>query len=112
MSSVRVQLDGLEAVLSNVDITQKQLNNKISAIVQGAGLKCQKQAKIACPVDTGRLRNSILYHKIDAYSCRVDTNVSYAPFVEFGTRHMSSRPFLYPAYVQAKADMMEKLRNV
>lgn len=46
------------------------------------------EAKRLCPVDTGRLRNSIT-HTVDksktAYIITIGTNVEYAAYVEFGT---------------------------
>lgn len=43
-------------------------------------------AKLNCPTDTGRLRNSIA-HVVDVGGkCTyIGTNVHYAPYVEFGT---------------------------
>ena len=112
MSSIGIKIEGLDAILTNIDKSNAQLANGIDRIVQGAGIRCQALAKQACPVDTGRLRNSILYHNIGKNYCTVDTNVNYAVFVEMGTRRMSSRPFLYPAYIKAKQEMMDKLRAV
>lgn len=37
-----------------------------------------------CPVDTGRLKGSIT-SKVEGNSAVIDTNVEYAPHVEFGT---------------------------
>lgn len=54
-------------------------------------------------VDTGRLRASYT-HEVgeDARGPYVDigTNVEYAPFLEFGTRHIAPRPHLRPAVEQ------------
>lgn len=46
--------------------------------------------------DTGRLANNI---KADIQGIRatVFTDVDYAPFLEFGTRTIEPRPFLFPA---------------
>lgn len=41
-------------------------------------------AKSRCPVDTGRLRNSITY-KVEGLEGAVGTNVVYAPYMEVGT---------------------------
>ena len=65
--------------------------------VQKAGINTQKDAKIACPVDTGRLRASIQYIPYISRAT-VGTNVEYGPFVEFGTSKMREQPFLLPAY--------------
>lgn len=51
-------------------------------------------------VRTGRLRSSITtVLGEDSVSVFVDvgSNVSYAPFVELGTRYMRARPYLRPA---------------
>lgn len=56
-------------------------------------------------VRTGRLRSSIT-HQIaqDSQSVYADigSNVTYAGFVELGTRFMSARPYLRPALDAAK----------
>ena len=60
------------------------------------GEKAESYAKALCPVDTGNLRNSITHFQSgeDEY---IATAVSYAPFVELGTRKMKARPYLRPA---------------
>jgi HK97 gp10 family phage protein len=52
------------------------------------------------PVKTGQLRDSI-YAKIGEWVAEVGAEASYAVFVEFGTRYMRARPFLYPAVQEA-----------
>lgn len=65
------------------------------------GGKAETYAKQACPVDTGRLRNSIT-HQAGDDSVVIGTNVEYAPFVELGHRTASGKSvpgkeFLRPA---------------
>lgn len=102
---------GLSEVLAKIDLTNAAIAAQANKAIQGAGIECQKLAKIACPVDTGRLRNSILYHPGDL-SCTVDTNVTYALYVEMGTRYMAAQPFLYPAYQQAGQNLLAKLSSL
>lgn len=67
---------------------------------QRAALLAQElrtEAVKAAPVDTGRLRQSIGVKQIGRGHYRVGTNVKYAPFVEFGTRHTRAQPFMRPA---------------
>lgn len=65
----------------------------------------QNEARLACPVDTGRLRSSI--HRTEVKKegrnlyVLVGTNVTYAPFVEFGTHKMRPQPYLRPAMLSA-----------
>lgn len=68
------------------------------------GLRVQNNARLLSPVDTGRLRSSIMATRgKDATGAFVDigTNVQYAIFVEFGTRYQSAQPFLRPALAGA-----------
>lgn len=122
MSSVSVSISGMSAVIENINLTNSQLTKKIGANIQYAGIECQGLAKKACPVGTpesthkkgyagGRLRASIMYKKVDQYTCTVSTNVKYGPFVEFGTKKMRAQPFLYPAYALAKSHLMDNLRT-
>ena len=64
--------------------------------LEAVGMRAETHAKHKCPVDTGRLRNSIT-HVVDAEAAYVGTNVEYAPYVELGTSRMRARPFLKPA---------------
>lgn len=55
-------------------------------------------AKKKCPVDTGRLRNSITHVvRASEKAVYIGTNVEYGPYVELGTRHMKAQPYLRPA---------------
>lgn len=51
-----------------------------------AGKFVEDSAKLLVAVDTGNLRGSIT-HKVNEAepSCRIGTNVEYAPYLEFGT---------------------------
>lgn len=64
--------------------------------LEAIGLQAETYAKKICPVDTGRLRNSIS-HAAQLGSAYIGTNVEYAPHVELGTSKMAARPFLRPA---------------
>jgi len=63
------------------------------------GVSVVNRAKRHCPVDTGRLRSSITttqpVRRSEAHLViRVGSNVSYARFVEVGTRFMRGRRYL------------------
>lgn len=66
------------------------------------GGKAEGYAKRLCPVDTGRLRNSITHQQFDESTEVIGTNVEYAPFVELSHHSPSGnlipgKPFLRPA---------------
>ena len=59
--------------------------------LERCGLQAEGYAKDLCPVDTGALRNSISHMLIESEPAAfIHTNVSYAPYVEFGTGHYST----------------------
>ena len=74
-----------------------ELQSKIAMGLEIIGGKAESYAKDICPVDTGRLRNSITHSQEGADTEVIGTNVEYASFVELGTRRMKERPFLRPA---------------
>lgn len=74
----------------------KQLDSLIEQKLREACVLVQDDAKINCPVDTGRLQGSISY-SVDGKEGIVGSNVEYAPYVEAGTYKMPGRHFLQNA---------------
>lgn len=64
-------------------------------------------AKQLVPVRTGHLRGSI-YATVKEWVARIGADASYALFVEFGTRRMGARPYLYPA-IQQQLPRLEQI---
>lgn len=53
--------------------------------LKAIGQEAEGYAKEDCPVDTGRLRNSIANKVIDSeMAVYIGSNVEYAPYVEYG----------------------------
>jgi len=75
-------------------VAAAQAGDRAAALL---ALKLRNEAVRRCPVDTGRLRQSIGLQKVGDGHYRVGTNVVYAPYVEFGTRRMAAQPFMRPA---------------
>ena len=60
------------------------LNGKILVALEAIGLQCEGYAKKECPVDTGRLRNSITHEaRPSEKAVYIGTNVEYATRVEY-----------------------------
>lgn len=74
------------------------INASIARALEKIGLTAEGYAKKLCPVDTGRLRNSIT-HQIDTSedAVYIGTNVEYGPYVELGTKYSKAQEFLRPA---------------
>jgi len=73
------------------------LRPKASQIIRKCAADIEAGAKAVVPVDTGNLKNSIQTEMESDLTAVVGTNVEYAPYVEYGTYKMASRPYLGPA---------------
>lgn len=78
------------------DVLSGEKKAKVQALEVIGGM-AESYAKAACPVDTGRLRNSITHQQESENVEVIGSNVSYSVYVELGTSKMSARPFLRPA---------------
>jgi hypothetical protein len=58
-------------------------------------------ATVACPVGTGRLRDSTEHEvdsgTVDSGTVGIGNDDPYAGYVERGTRYMAAEPFLHPS---------------
>ena len=74
----------IEIRQNNIEQVEKALLRAYKTGLEEIGLVAEGYAKATCPVDTGRLRNSVT-HLLKGYDCFIGTNVEYAPYVEEGT---------------------------
>ena len=104
-NSARVELNVAEWS-AGFDAAASQLRARTERQLTRLGLQIQSNARRACPVDTGRLRASIVAEPVtrqgDRLVLKVGTNVSYAAYVEFGTRFMAPQPYMRPAFLAAR----------
>lgn len=99
---VQVREDNTEYVLQAID-------RALAEALDDLGQAVQHHAQELCPVDTGRLRNSITYTLGDSdygfpgmgasvgRELTVGSEVEYAAYVELGTSRTRAQPFLRPA---------------
>ena len=83
-----------------IDNTPTVITSKNAAVqkaLEMIGLQAEAYAKIQAPVDTGRLRNSIMHMQQGSDTEIIATNVEYAPYQEFGTSRIPPHPFIRPA---------------
>lgn len=81
-----------EFVTANAHDLLKRLGEEVAA-----------DAKAACPVRTGKLRESI-DSRVDGESAVVFSDVPYAAYVEEGTRHMAAEPYFRPALYKTRGE--------
>lgn len=122
MATFQIKITGgnQAAIQAKVERIKQQAN----AAVQGAGINTEAYAKQRCPVDSGRLRSSIKYTPTAPNACTIGTPVKYAAYVEHGTyasrdepyvskpTGMRPRPFLFPAFQQAKKEFLAEVRGI
>lgn len=71
-------------IMSNSKLVEQATNEQIARALELCGTEAEGFAKEQCPVDTGRLRNSITHSVVaDEKTVYIGTNVEYAPPVEF-----------------------------
>lgn len=94
-------LDNLEIIEDNTDAVIEALGRGIARALEAVGIQAESDAARICPVDTGRLRNSIT-HTIDGdeQMAVIGTNVEYALFVHEGIHGRKGQPFLTDAVTQ------------
>lgn len=79
--------------------------------LNGAGL--QQTAMNLSPVDTGQLKRSITLDIKDAgLTAVVAPHVHYAAYVEYGTRYMSAKPYIRPAFNRQIVQFKKDLRSL
>ena len=109
-------------VISHVSEVLTELDNAKDRALTTIGLLAERHAKEYCPVDTGRLRNSItfatsktqgeankspkkhaepadyeMHGKPQKDTVVLGTNVGYAPYIEMGGSEKAPNGFLKPA---------------
>lgn len=99
MSEV-IRVIGVPALLSRF-VRAAVLGEAAARAAQGTlAQEVASTARAIVPVDTGRLRDSIM-----AASDRVFTEVDYAAYVEYGTSERAPQPFLRPAADTANGEV-------
>lgn len=80
-------------ITSHVNELMKALDEQAESGLKECGNYAVQKAKGYCPVDTGKLRDSIDFDVEDG-TLRLYSDVEYAPYVELGTRNQRAQPFL------------------
>lgn len=96
----------------NRDEWARLFHQATAKALEEIGLAAEGYAKRLCPVDTGRLRNSITH--VTSYGAKavyIGTNVEYAAYVELGTRMQKPQPYLRPAAADHQATYRSILKN-
>lgn len=80
---------GLNEYLKAIDLTKKGLKTQVSNEIRAAAMEFEQLAKRNAANnggDQGGLQRSIANRKVDDLKYEVFAGISYAPFIEFGTK--------------------------
>ena len=103
----------LDKLLENVHTLDEKIKDAVFDEITLTALEIESDAKVTCPVQTGRLRSRIkaIWDR-EKFAALVGTNVEYASYVEFGTSKQNAKPFLYPAYFAGIGRLSRNLQNI
>jgi HK97 gp10 family phage protein len=93
---VNIALDGFEELKAALQRLDSSMQIHVDRQLANWASNVKVLAEQLVPVRTGHLRNSI-YAKIQNWNVDIGAEAAYAMSVEFGTRYMHARPFLFPA---------------
>lgn len=95
----------------NFDLVKSMNETALKQGLEMCAGTAENYAKKLCPVDTGRLRQSI-GHSTGDREAVVGTDVEYAEFVELGTRYQHAQPYLKPALAEHAAEYSKIFQQV
>lgn len=89
----------LRALATDLRAVSRTTQPKVKAAVRKTLFDIEADAKVAAPVDTGNLRNSISTEVDgDGMGGVVGPTAEYGIYVELGTSVMGAQPYLGPAF--------------
>lgn len=146
MAKFGVKIYGVDAIIKRFDAAPQKMMDESKLIIDAAVIEIAAKAKQQVPVKTGALRASIRHAKYQpgkgASVSAGNTNIRYAPYVEFGTGtrfqipvyqnvNMADleayaltfkkskkvigvpyRPYMFSAYSEVFTSMIKKLKSV
>ena len=135
--SIKVQ--GLDEAIRSLSKYSKEVQIDTAKAMNTSMLAVESEAKRNAPVDTGRLRSSIVTTKATQSDlvARTEVGVNYAPYIEFGTRSkvdvpaglesyalqfkgsgggsggaMRAQPFLFPAWESERPKFEQAVKEL
>jgi hypothetical protein len=113
-------------ITRNTLVKLKPLAQRFPIIVdQMIGVSIAEGAEIArqlCPVDEGDLKSTVRIERVRARLWKLKAGgipgtatgkfVDYALYVEGGTIHQEAQPFIHPAMVEARKNLLRRLAQL
>ena len=113
-NEITIKVNGIPEALASLKRYQKRKKEQIKIELRIGAFKVEALAKDVVAVLTGRLKSSVTTDDsdIEVLIMRVGTNVFYGPYVEFGTKHMEARPYLFPAFFTYENEIVKAIGRV
>jgi HK97 gp10 family phage protein len=104
---INLSVEGAEEFKAAMERLDSGMQNHVHRQLASWAADVEALAKHLVPVKTGFLRGSI-YARVQEWVAEVGAEATYACMVEFGTRYMRARPYLFPA-VQEHLPRLEQI---
>jgi HK97 gp10 family phage protein len=104
---ITCNVEGVEEFKQVMQQFDSALQKQVHEQLEKWAMEVKGYARSLAPVRTGHLRSSI-YAKINNWVAEIGAEATYALFVEFGTRYIQARPYLYPA-IQEHLPRLEQI---
>ena len=90
--------------------SSRKMKQELTVAIKKSALMIERESKKSTPVDTGRLRTSII-SDIRPMKATIAPHTDYAIFVHEGTRHIESRPFMREGVEKANKFFEQAIKN-
>lgn len=93
---IAFDVGGVDEFVAALQKFDKELQEQVRAWLYDWAQRLAAEAARNAPVRTGYLQSTV-FAMVKDWVAQVGATAAYSYFVEFGTRYMMARPFLYPA---------------
>jgi HK97 gp10 family phage protein len=115
--AIHVNVKGSDEIIKDLRRVQGEAKDTVIQVLKEETGEVVKDARSRAPKDTGALargiKRSVSKKKVEAKISAGGTvrgvDTYYAQFVEFGTKDMPARPFLYPAARAREPEIYDRL---
>jgi HK97 gp10 family phage protein len=104
---VNVAVEGVEEFNASMERFDSAMQGHVQEQLASWAEAVKALARQLVPVRTGHLRDSI-YAEISEWVAEIGSEAAYALFVEFGTKWMRAKPYLFPA-IQEHLPRLEQI---
>jgi len=108
-------LSGFEEFEKKLTTIHERVAEKALVKMDGSADRATRRMKQVVPVDTGELRDSIKVRWLSREGTKLEFEIyadaPYAPDVEFGTVHMTARPYMNPTIEEERPKFQRDIND-